>query len=354
VRVWIVPALVAAAVSLWAPNPAAANVDASRFDHHACTVVARPGTGLQRFVRRLHAGTTGCLAPGDYEIRRLVLSAAGAQRAPIVLRSLDVRRPATLHGVVWLASSARFWVVEDLRIDGRNPWNLPSPIVNGSHSTWRRDDVSNRGSGDGKQPYGGGICFNLGQINGYGYAEDTTIVQSRIHDCGIANNHNHGIYIVATSGRTLIQNNWIFRNGDRGIQLYPAGENVVIEDNVIDGNGSGIIFSGHGSLTSRNAIVSRNIISNSRDRWNVESWYPDGTPIGTGNVVVRNCLWASSADTYYNSDGGISPPVGFVVGHGNVVQHPLFVGASRGDFKLWRGSGCKGFGPRADPPVWRG
>jgi hypothetical protein len=344
-------ALVATAVTLWMPNPAAARTGASPQGHRMCTMVARPGTGLQRFVRRLRPGETGCLAPGDYDIRRLVLSVTGSERAPIILKSLDRRRPATLHGVVWLAASAEYWTVEDLRIDGRNAWNLPSPIVNGSHSIWRRDDVSNRGSGDGKQPYAGGICFNLGQINGYGYAKDTTIAQSRIHDCGVATNHNHGIYIVATSGKTIIRDNWIFRNGDRGIQLYPAGEDVSITHNVIDANGSGIIFSGHGSLTSRNAVVSRNIISNSRDRWNVESWYPDGTPIGTGNVVVRNCLWASSPNSYYNSDGGISPPLGFVAG-GNVVQHPLFAGARQGNFRLERRSGCKGFGPTADPPIW--
>ena len=57
-------------------------------------------------------------------------------------------------------------------------------------------------------------------------------------------------------------------NGDRGIQLYPAAQNVLISRNVIDSNGSGLIFSGAGSLTSRNVIVTRNIISNSRKRWN--------------------------------------------------------------------------------------
>jgi hypothetical protein len=353
VRCVITAALVAAAATFWMPDPAAARIGASPHAERACTMIARPGMGLQRFVRRLQPGETGCLAPGDYNVRRLILSVPGSKRFPIILRSLDRRRPATLHGVVWLAAAADYWIVEELRIDGRNSWNLPSPIVNGSHSIWRRVDVSNRGSGDGQQPYGGGICFNLGQLDSYGYAEDTTIAQSRIHDCGVSTNHNHGIYIVATRGKTIIRDNWIFRNGDRGIQLYPAGEDVSITHNVIDANGSGIIFSGHGSLTSRNAVVSRNIISNSRVRWNVESWYPDGTPVGTGNVVVRNCLWASSSDSYYNSDGGISPAVGFATG-GNVIQQPLFAGASKGDFKLERHSGCKGFGPTADPPIWPG
>jgi parallel beta-helix repeat protein len=352
VRVVIAAALVAVAVTLLIPKSTSARIATRSRAHPACTSVIAPGDGLQRFMRRMHAGESACLAPGDYNIHRLTLSAAGTKRSPITLRSLDRNRPATLHGVVWLAASGSYWIVEDLRIDGRNKWNLPSPIVNGSHSIWRRDDVSNVGSGDGTQPYAGGICFNLGQVKGYGYAADTTIAQSRIHDCGVATNHNHGIYVVATSGRTIIRDNWIFRNGDRGIQLYPAGDNVTITHNVIDGNGSGIIFSGHGSLTSRDAAVTRNIISNSRDRWNVESWYPDGTPIGTGNLVSENCLWADSSNRYYNSDGGIAPALGFVIGGGNVVQRPQFAGARQGNFKLWRQSGCKGFGPVVDPPLW--
>ena len=318
----------------------------------ACSRVTHPGGGLQRFVARLRPGDVGCLKPGYYDIRRLILSTRGRANAPVVLRSLDPDHPATLHGVVWVGGSGSYWIVEDLRIDGRNQWNLPSPIVNGSHSVWRRLDVSNPGSGDGTQPYGGGICFNLGQTDHYGPATDTTIEQSRIHDCGLSTNHNHGIYVVATAGTTVIRDNWIYRNGDRGVQLYPAAEHVLVTRNVIDGNGSGIIFSGNGSLTSSNDVVTRNIISNSRNRWNVESWYPTGTPAGSGNVVTRNCLWASSPDRYYHSDGGIAPPFGFRVGAGNVVQRPLYAGAAQGNFKLLARSGCQGFGPTLDPPLW--
>jgi hypothetical protein len=353
VRCLIAAAVAAAGVAALLPAPAASKLHKSPTTLGDCTLVARPGDGLQRLVARLRPGQTACLAPGDYNIRRLILNVSGAPKAPIVLRSLMTNQPATLHGVVWLSKAADYWIVQGLRIDGRNPWNLPSPIVNGSHSLWRRNDVSNHGSGDGTQPYGGGICFNLGQTDSYGYATDTIIEQSSIHDCGISNNHNHGIYAVATSGTTIIRDNWIYQNGDRGIQLYPAGEHITITHNVIDGNGSGIIFSGLGSLTSRDVTVSRNIISNSRNRWNVESWYPDGTPIGTDNLVVRNCLWADSPNDYYNSRGGIGPAVGFAVGGGNLVQQPRFLGSDHGNLALRRSSGCKGFGPSVEPPVWR-
>ena len=96
---------------------------------------------------------------------------------------------------------------------------------------WNRVDVSNPASG--ATP--GGICFSLGNTDTWGYAGSTTIENSRIHDCGPTTNMNHGIYAQATSGRTLILGNWIFDNGDRGIQLYPAAQNILIAHNVING-----------------------------------------------------------------------------------------------------------------------
>ena len=276
-RFAIAAALAAVSVTALVAPPAGSTGNAPPAN---CSQVTHPGSGLQRFVARLRPGDTGCLQPGYYDIRRLILGNRGTPKAPIVLRSVDPNHPATLHGVVWLKGSGAYWTIEDLRIDGRNPWNLPSPIVNGSHSIWRRLDVSNRGSGDGTQPYAGGICFNVGSTDSYGYAGDTTIEQSRIHDCGVSTNHNHGIYASATTGTTIIRDNWIYRNGDRGVQLYPAANHVLVTRNVIDSNGSGVIFSGTGSLTSSNDVVTGNIISNSRNRWNVESFYPAWHPAG--------------------------------------------------------------------------
>ena len=307
-----------------------------------CTVVVSPGEGLARTVKAAKPGDTICLRAGDYDVKRLPIRTTGAAGARITLRSANPKRPATIHGVVYLANSANYWTFEDLHLDGRNRWNLPSPIVNGDHSIWRRLDVTNHHAGAGTS--GGGICFSLGQTKRYGYAGDTTIEHSRIHDCGVSDNHNHGIYVTATTGLTIVRDNWIYRNGDRGIQLYPAAKNVLITHNAIDDNGSGVIFSGVGSLTSRNITVVGNIISNSRNRWNVESWYPSGTPIGTGNVVTGNCLWASNSNQQYDENSGIAPPVGFKVGSANVTQQPDF---HITDGVLMRsGDGCRGYGPR--------
>jgi hypothetical protein len=313
-----------------------------------CTVVIGPGYGLSRAVNGAEPGQTVCLAPGDYDARRLIVRRAGRPGERLTLRSAYRRHPATIHGAIFVTDAANYWTFEDLRLDSRNPWDLPSPMVSGDHSIWRRVDVTNDHAGAGRS--GGGICFSLGQTETYGYAADTTIEDSRIHDCGISDNHNHGIYVVATSGWTVIRDNWIYRNGDRGVQLYPNARHVLISHNVIDANGSGIIFSGRAAMSSRDDVVVGNIISNSRNRWNVESWYPPGTPLGVGNVVSHNCLWASNPNHAYDANGGVAPPVGFTVEPTNVTQRPAFRKDLAVSSAPGRG-GCRGFGPTATPPA---
>ena len=122
----------------------------------------------------------------------------------------------------------------------------------------------------------------------------------RIHDCGLlpANNHEHGIYLSYAES-TQILDNVIFDNADRGIQLYPDAQHTVVRGNVIDGNGEGIIFSGVGGTASSDNVVENNVITNSRIRHDVESWYPD--VVGTGNVVRNNCV-------HGGAEGSIAAP----------------------------------------------
>lgn len=313
---------------------------------------------MERFANRLRPGEVGCLAPGHFHFEDTAIRRSGRPDARITLRSADVARPATLRGRFWVADSANYWTFKNINFDGRSKSHLPSPTVNGDYSVWRGNDVTNHSSGLTTDA-GAGICFNLGSLAVWGRAAGTLIERNRIHDCGRPSNHNHGIYLVATSGKTVIRDNWIWGNGDRAIQLYPDADDVTIRNNVIDGNGQGIIFSGdHGAASDRNTVT-RNIISNSRLRWNVEHWWPPGNPIGVGNALVRNCLWASNsaAGGMYRQRGGVDIPVGFTP-HANLVAKPLFTDAGAGHFAQLRGSGCTGYGPRhafrEDPPRRRG
>jgi parallel beta-helix repeat protein len=204
--------------------------------------------------------------------------------------------------------------------------------VDGDRITFSNLDVTNEHTG---------ICFLLGmppQEGPWGLAYDIVIDHSRVHDCGKlpATNLNHGIYV--DGGRNVqITNNYIYDNADFGIHLYPDAENTLIAHNVIDGNGEGIIFAGEYGVASSNNLVRDNIISNSQIRYNVEGWWKQGNPIGTGNLVDHNCLWNGK-------QGNISSDPGFTVTNPTTAD-PLFINRATKDFRLQPGSPCAGMGP---------
>jgi parallel beta-helix repeat protein len=169
--------------------------------------------------------------------------------------------------------------------------------------------------------------------SGWGVARDTVLENNRIHDCGISDNHNHGIYIESSRAARIV-GNLIYDNGDRGIQLYPDAQDTLVHGNVIDGNGSGVLFSGNAGLASSGNRVIGNVISNSRNRFNIESWYPEGNPIGRDNLATGNCVWNGER-------GEIADEWGFTAER-NSVGDPLFVDRAGKDFRLQPTSRCAG------------
>jgi parallel beta-helix repeat protein len=287
-----------------------------------CDEVASPGPGAaQDLVDSLSPGQTGCLRAGLYE-GNVKVSTSG------ITLTRYASDKATVKGRFWIADGADNVTVEGLYLDGTNPNILPSPTVNADGATFRRNDVTN---------YNHSICFVLGHPD-WGRADNTTIEFNRIHNCGRlpVTNHDHGIY-VASATNTLIRGNWIYDNADRGIELYPDAQNTTITGNVIDGNGSGIIFSGEFGVASNGSRVEGNVIANSRVRDNVESWYPPGNPIGHDNVVRDNCV---KGGAYDDGDGGISEQRGFKVVE-TLRTKPAYASRSTRDFRLEPGNPCR-------------
>ena len=64
-----------------------------------------------------------------------------------------------------------------------------------------------------------------------------------------ATGFDHGIYLNQTRG-VRITNNYIYDNADYGVHLYPNAQGTYVANNVIDGNGRGVTFSGEGSTAS--------------------------------------------------------------------------------------------------------
>ncbi len=289
--------------------------------------IDQPFAGVQRLVDALAPGQTGCLRAGTYS-GNVKVSHGGGAGDPVTLTAYPGEQ-ARVVGRLWIAQGADHVTVSNLALDGINSNRDPSPTINANYATFSNDDVTNEHTE---------ICFLIG--NSWGAAAHTILSQDRIHDCGKlpAQNGDHGIYVeLATS--TLIVGNVIYDNADRGIQLYPNAQGTTITGNVIDGNGEGIIFSGDNGTASNGTIVRDNVISNSIVRHNVESWYPGGNPVGQGNVVSDNCLFASNAEPYYDTNGGVGDQVGFTVGT-NVIADPQFVDRADGDLRVQPSSRC--------------
>ena len=139
----------------------------------------------------------------------------------------------------------------------------------------------------------------------------------------------------------MIEQNWIYDNPDRGIQFYPNSQGAVVRGNVIDGNGEGIIFSGDYGFASAGNVVKGNLITNSRLRHDVESWYPDGNPIGTRNVVRDNCIGGGAF-------GGVESPQRGFQAQANALGDPGYAGRGAGDYRVGRRERvCRGSGPGA-------
>ena len=288
--------------------------------------VARPFQTVETLVERLRAGQVGCLLGGTFE-EDVFFDHGGAPGRPITLMSAPGRR-ATIVGGFDVGADANDVVIKNLRLEGRG---RASPQVNGDRVTFRGNEIT-----DGHT----GICLLLGAgfEERYGRARDIVIDRNRIHDCGRlpATGHDHGIYVEGADN-VRITNNVIYDNADYAVHLYPDAQRTYIARNIMDGNGGGILFAGEkaggeyrNSYASSNNVVLNNVISNSREYHNIESWW--GGPVGSGNVATRNCLWKGA-------EGNISDPVGFR-SRKNVVARPAFRKRRAGDFRLKVRSVC--------------
>ncbi len=285
-----------------------------------------PHRTVQHLADSLSPGQTGCLRSGTYR-ENVKISVGGNAGSRVTLRSYPYER-ARVVGRLWIAQGADHVTVSHLTLNGKSSRGLPSPTINADHVTFYDNDITNDHTA---------ICLLLG--SDWGGADEAVVARNRIHNCGRlpATNYDHGIYIALSRG-SVIRDNLIYDNADRGIQLYPEAKNTKIHNNVIDGNGQGIIFSGDDGVASTGNVVEHNIISNSRIRYNVESWYPDGNPIGLRNRVRRNCIYGGK---HGQIDGGVETPrVGFIASR-NIYSNPLYRNRAKKDFRLQKRSPCQ-------------
>lgn len=270
----------------------------------------------QRLADRLRAGQTGCLEAGTYAAY-LRITHGGRRSARLTIRSVP-GVVATVRGRVWIRAGSDYVTLQGLHIVGVpiacsavGCPNIPTVAVNSRAATLVDSDITNDHSS---------ICVAIGSEQ-WGLARQTLIARDVIHDCGRlpATNLEHGIYVADAVG-TVIRSNYIYDNADRGIQLYPHAERTLVEGNVIDGNGEGILIGGVGADPTAGSLVEHNLITNSRIGGNVESFFPAGPPPPAAvNQVRENCLFGGQANSALG--GVVGAGVGFSTS-GNLIANP--------------------------------
>ncbi len=307
------------------PSPASADVACDKVaaaggSDSAAGTAAQPFATPQRLADSLAPGQTGCVRgtlTGNLWIGRdaVTIASEPGQRGKVV-------------GQVKVQPGADGVTVRDLDLDGHRPGggSVLGPAIYGDDATFANNDVTNGNTA---------ICFIIGTYGHDGNMKvaRTRIEGNRIHNCGPLprTNMGHAIYVEHTQDARIVGNE-IYDNADRGVQLYPNSQGTLVAGNVIDGNGVGVIFSGTGGAAASNNVVRHNVITNPTARAAVESWYPDGNPKGTGNVVEQNCVF------------GVANPISTTFGgfthSDNLVADPQFVDRGAKDFRLREGSPC--------------
>lgn len=292
---------------------------------------AAPFRSAQKLVNSLSAGGVGCLRAGTYLQGTLTFPRAGAAGAPITLTSYPGERAKLAGGIVYVRNGSDYVTLSNLDIDGSAAPSQISIQVMAAETVLEGSDITNRSLGRS--------CVSLGSLAGYGAAVRTVIRGNRFHQCGnpANGNHDHAMYVENSDGARVVDN-LIWDSAAWAIHFYPYARHSLVAHNVMDGNGGGVIFAGEGaggeysqSYGSSDNTVEYNVITNSTQTYNVESWW--GGPAGTGNVARSNCVWNGRQGNISTSDGGFASS-------SNLTADPKYVSRSTGDFRLASDSPC--------------
>jgi parallel beta-helix repeat protein len=288
-----------------------------------CDVVASPADSASDVVNSLQTGQTACFRAGTYAFSRLGVDQRNITLAPY--RSQDV----TLKGEIKVRPGGAGSTIRGMTLDGRGGASRIGPRIYASRVTLLNNEITNHHTS---------ICVQIGRYYDGPPPQGVRIVHNMIHDCGElpTTNKDHGIYVSEARG-TVIRDNWIYDNVDRGIQLYPDADGSRITGNVIVKNGDGMVIN---ESSSDNQIYG-NVIADSVLGWNI---YGGNDSTGSNNIFRDNCVRASNEDSDYNVNGGIqSPQIHFTATENRIAaRRNVFVDRRSRDLRLKWHSSCRG------------
>ena len=261
--------------------------------------------------------------------RSLPVLAARIDTPRLTLTTYHKER-VSLRGSIKVVPSGAGSEISGMKLNGKGGESDIGPKIYADRVVLRNNRITNMNSD---------ICILVARFYDRPPPRNVVIRHNRVHDCGElpATNLDHGIYLSAGVG-TVIADNLIYDNADRGIQLYPSPRRTLIAGNVLEGNGDGIVITGTGSEAPSENLITQNVISNSRLSWNVRSGHSGLS--GRLNEVKGNCVYASADDSWFNSNGGIETPSRSFTAGGNVVARARYRNAKADDFHLRPTSRC--------------
>jgi parallel beta-helix repeat protein len=272
-----------------------------------------PYATLQRLVNSLKQGQTGCLREGIYYDKQLRIEGGGKS-----LQSHPGER-ATFRGGIIILEGADSTTLRNLRLDGSyadvGPGHgkgdyatRPAITVLANSANILDNNITNRRPNG--NPDLAGQCMLVGR--GGVYSDNTTIKGNRVHHCGEMPriNREHGIYASHTRNLT-IEDNLVYDNADRGIQLYTNSHEAVVKGNVVDSNAQGLVID---AASSQN-LVRNNVFSSPKANYNV---YQGPKSTGGGNKVNNNCFWSPDGTSKFKDGENV------LDGGRNVVADPQY------------------------------
>ena len=250
-----------------------------------------PFLTLTKLAATLTPGQTGCLPAGTTFVKREVITAVGAATGRITITTAPGGARATLTDGIETTQATRYLTLADLAIgaldDSPNRGVAGTVVLRGYSTALTRSDV-----GPGTLKQAGRSCVVLD------HAGAAVIDGNVLHEC---NGASPGLYsagvLASTSVRARITDNVIFGNaGGDALAFAPNAQISVARRNLMVDNLNGVYFSGGPKVASRDNRIEQNVIT--RDsRFDVHSAYAPNTPVGTGNVVAKNCIWSPGAVT---------------------------------------------------------
>ena len=291
---------------------------------------AAPFLTLAKLAGALAPGQTGCLPAGASFATREVITAVGTRAGRITIRTAPGGVRANLADGIETTQATRFLTLTNLAIGARDDSasrNVSGTVVLRGYSTaLTRSDV-----GPGTLKEIGRSCVVLD------HAGSALIDGNVLHECNGASPGKYAAGVLAsTSVRARILNNVIYGNvGGDAIAFSPNAQVSRARFNLIVDNLGGIYFGGDPGVASRDTLVEQNVITRN-SRFDVHSAYGANSPVGSGNVVRRNCIWSRGAVT--------ASGAGFRMGVNRKVRARVVKG--QGSYRLAASSPCRAYRPR--------